>query len=283
MRAAAYGKSFCEGYDASKFVEACKTLRVLNAVRQPEIGLPLTHPQYERLTQGIVVARLIRPGRFHHYLALRICNYLRMPLNHILVDWACAKIRASEKVPDAELRDAIRTKLKGCRVRTVPHTAKDRALYYTACTRASGACGHVRFAFAFSLLLSFIHLCVPPLPPLPKEISYGEIAKVADQSGRTLLATMLLDYEPRPESQVRQLISMREPEPALRKAIESGDTELIFEALLNMKRQLVRVSVPDSEVRLPHTAEKYSVVWLFGCLVERVCCYALQFTNVIDM
>ena len=67
---------------------------------------------------------------------------------------------------------------------------------------------------------------------------------------------MLLDYEPRPESQVRQLISMREPEPALRKAIESGDTELIFEALLNMKRQLVRVSVPDSEVRLPHTAEK---------------------------
>ena len=131
MRAAAYGKSFCEGYDASKFVEACKTLRVLNAVRQPEIGLPLTHPQYERLTQGIVVARLIRPGRFHHYLALRICNYLRMPLNHILVDWACAKIRASEKVPDAELRDAIRTKLKGCRVRTVPHTAKDRALYYS--------------------------------------------------------------------------------------------------------------------------------------------------------
>ena len=125
MRAAAYGKSFCEGYDASKFVEACKTLRVLNAVRQPEIGLPLTHPQYERLTQGIVVARLIRPGRFHHYLALRICNYLRMPLNHILVDWACAKIRASEKVPDAELRDAIRTKLKGCRVRTVPHTAKE--------------------------------------------------------------------------------------------------------------------------------------------------------------
>ena len=121
MRAAAYGKSFCEGYDASKFVEACKTLRVLNAVRQPEIGLPLTHPQYERLTQGIVVARLIRPGRFHHYLALRICNYLRMPLNHILVDWACAKIRASEKVPDAELREAIRTKLKGCRVRTLYH------------------------------------------------------------------------------------------------------------------------------------------------------------------
>ena len=81
-----------------------------------------------------------------------------MPLNHILVDWACAKIRASETVPNAELRDAIRQKLKGCR-----------------------------------------------------EISYGEIAKVADQSGRTTLATMLLDYEPRPESQVRQLISMRSP------------------------------------------------------------------------
>ena len=36
--------------------------------------------------------RLIRPGRFHHFLALRICEYLRIPKNHILVDWACAKV-----------------------------------------------------------------------------------------------------------------------------------------------------------------------------------------------
>lgn len=37
---------------------------------------------------------------------------------------------------------------------------------------------------------------------------------------------MLLDYEPRAQDQVPLLISMRQPERALEKAIESGDSDL---------------------------------------------------------
>jgi hypothetical protein len=46
LRAATFGKTFLELYAPEKFVDMCRSLRVLNAVRHHEIGLPLTYPQY---------------------------------------------------------------------------------------------------------------------------------------------------------------------------------------------------------------------------------------------
>lgn len=46
LRAASFGKSVCEGYASDGFVEMTETLRVLNAVRFFEVGLPLTYEQY---------------------------------------------------------------------------------------------------------------------------------------------------------------------------------------------------------------------------------------------
>ena len=45
LQAAAFGKSFLDAYNPSDFVEATRTLRVLNAVRDYKIGLPLTWDQ----------------------------------------------------------------------------------------------------------------------------------------------------------------------------------------------------------------------------------------------
>jgi len=45
LQAASFGKCLCEGFDAQRFVTACHTLRVLNAVRAAEVGMPLTLPQ----------------------------------------------------------------------------------------------------------------------------------------------------------------------------------------------------------------------------------------------
>lgn len=45
VQAAAFGKSFLDAYNPSDFVEATRTLRVLNAVRDYKIGLPLTWDQ----------------------------------------------------------------------------------------------------------------------------------------------------------------------------------------------------------------------------------------------
>jgi vacuolar protein sorting-associated protein 16 len=46
--AASFGKAFLELYNSDEFVEMCKVLRVLNAVRDPKIGLPVTYAQYTK-------------------------------------------------------------------------------------------------------------------------------------------------------------------------------------------------------------------------------------------
>jgi hypothetical protein len=47
LRAATYGLAFCSRFPHERFQEMCKMLRVLNAVRDPEIGMPLTIQQYK--------------------------------------------------------------------------------------------------------------------------------------------------------------------------------------------------------------------------------------------
>ncbi|KAL0634996.1 Vacuolar protein sorting-associated protein 16 [Maublancomyces gigas] len=69
-------------------------------------------------------------------------------------------------------------------------------------------------------------------------ISFEEIARTAYDEGRGKLATQLLNYEPRAGRQVPLLLSMEEDEIALDKAIESGDTDLVFYVLLILKKKL---------------------------------------------
>ena len=85
-----------------------QSLRVLNAVRDYHIGIPLTYAQYvvdwmifcninsfdlrfKRLTPDAVIDILIR--RNHHLLAVRIADYLKVRSDKILIHWACAKVR----------------------------------------------------------------------------------------------------------------------------------------------------------------------------------------------
>lgn len=69
-------------------------------------------------------------------------------------------------------------------------------------------------------------------------ISFEEIARTAYDEGRGRLATQLLNHEPRAGRQVPLLLSMAEDEIALDKAIESGDTDLVFYVLLLLKKKL---------------------------------------------
>lgn len=68
-------------------------------------------------------------------------------------------------------------------------------------------------------------------------LSYSEIAMTAHKTGHSKLATMLLDYEPRAGDQVPLLMSMAQDELALVKAIESGDTDLVYHVILYLKRK----------------------------------------------
>ncbi|CAG8453383.1 779_t:CDS:10 [Ambispora leptoticha] len=182
LKAASFGKAFLESYNADRFVNMCQTLRILNAVRYYEIGIPITFTQYDRLTPDVLIDRLI--NRHHHLLALRICEYLKMRSDRVLIHWACAKIKKSKD--DEE----------------------------TIC-----------------------RMIVDQLANKPG-LSYAEIAKTAHEVGQPKLATKLLDYEPRAADQVPLLVSMQEDELALIKAIESGDTDLVYYVMLQLKRKL---------------------------------------------
>jgi len=182
LKAASFGKCFIDTYDSNQFVEVAMTIRVLNAVRYYEIGIPLTDVQFKRLTGEVLIDRLI--NRHQHLLAFRIAEYLHMKNDRVLVHWACAKVKK------ADLDDRI------------------------VCQQIVEKLGN------------------------QKGISYAEVAKTAYKVGRPELATQLLDYEPRAAEQVPLLISMQEDERALIKAIESGDTDLVYLVITHLKRKL---------------------------------------------
>ncbi|CAO3625786.1 unnamed protein product [Cunninghamella echinulata] len=182
LKAASFGKCFLDGYNADNFVEMAQSLRVLNAVRYYDIGIPLTYTQYKRISPENLIDRLVQ--RHQHLLAIRIAEYLNIRTDKILIHWACAKIKSSSDDDDATCR-AIVEKL-----------SKNPGL------------------------------------------SFAEIANTAHNTGQTRLATKLLDYEPRAAEQVPLLISMQEDETALIKAIESGDTDLVYLVIFHLKRKL---------------------------------------------
>ena len=182
LKAASFGKSVLDLYNSDDFVDMCETLRVLNAVRYYEIGMPLSYEQYQRLTPENLVRRLI--NRHEYLLALRIASYLRLPTDNIYVHWARTKVRVGSEDDD------------------------------TIC-----------------------QLVVEKLSGRPG-VSFEEIAQAAYDEGRGRLATELLNHEPRAGRQVPLLLSMEEDDLALDKAIESGDSDLILNVLLNLKKKL---------------------------------------------
>ncbi|KAH8705358.1 putative vacuolar protein sorting vps16 [Talaromyces proteolyticus] len=182
LKAASFGKSVLDLYNSDDFVDMTEKLRVLKAVRDFEIGMPMSFDQYLRLTPERLIDRLI--NRHEYLLAIRISEFLRMPADKIYIHWACQKVKVS--------------------------TAGDDALCKLIVQRLEGKLG----------------------------ISFETVAQSAYDEGRAHLATQLLNYEPRAGKQVPLLLNMEEDDVALDKAMESGDTDLIYYVLLHMKKKL---------------------------------------------
>jgi hypothetical protein len=102
LKAASFGKSVLDIYNSDEFVDMCETLRVLNAVRSFEIGMPLSFQQYHRLTPERLIQRLIQ--RHEYLLALKIAGYLKLPTDRIYVSWASTKVRIGAQDDDTICR-----------------------------------------------------------------------------------------------------------------------------------------------------------------------------------
>ncbi|KAK8776254.1 hypothetical protein V5799_030401 [Amblyomma americanum] len=167
----------------NSFVETCRLLRVLNAVRDHMVGLPLTYLQLQCLLVYVLLDRLVLWQ--HNYLALKIAKFLRLQepegAGRILPHWAYYKV-AQLHIRTDEVAKAISENLAS----------------------------------------------------LPG-ILYSEIARKAVDCGRQDLAIKLLDCEPRASEQVPILVELGQEERALVKAIESGDTDLVYMVMLKLK------------------------------------------------
>ena len=182
LRAASFGKLVLDLYSSDEFVDMCNDLRVLNAVRNFKIGLPVSYEQYLRLSPERLIARLI--NRREYLLAIKLSEFLQLPLNKIYVHWASQKVKGSS-ADDDSIREAIVDRLRG-----------------------------------------------------KHGVSFETIARAAYDEGRGHLATALLNYEPRAGKQVPLLLNMEEDDVALTKAIDSGDTDLVFFVLLHLRQKL---------------------------------------------
>ncbi|KAK2888891.1 hypothetical protein Q8A67_014266 [Cirrhinus molitorella] len=188
LRAASFGKCFLSNFPPEQFVIMCRDLRVLNAVRDFTVGIPLTHTQFKQMTVQVLIDRLVY--RKLYPLAIEICRYLKTPeyqgVSRVLKHWACYKVQQKEE--------------------------SDEIIAKTVSVKLADAAG----------------------------ISYSEIATKAYESGRTELAIKLLEFEPRSGEQVPLLLKMKKSPLALSKAIESGDTDLVYTVVMYLKNELNR-------------------------------------------
>ncbi|XP_011699104.1 PREDICTED: vacuolar protein sorting-associated protein 16 homolog [Wasmannia auropunctata] len=197
MRAAKFGKGFSKMIDSEYYVQMCRILRVLNAVRHPAVGIPLTYTQFNILTNQVLLDRLV--ARRHYYLSIQIARHLQLPEidgeSRILAHWACYKVKQTQ-LDKEQIAEEIADKLG----------------------YAPG-------------------------------VSYSEIAKRAADCGRKQLAIKLIDYEPRAHQQVPLLLTLGEERAALHKAVESGNTDLVYTVILHLRENM---TLGDFQMSIMH-------------------------------
>ncbi|TGZ37732.1 Uncharacterized protein DBV15_02980 [Temnothorax longispinosus] len=197
MRAAKFGKGFSKTIDSEYYVQMCRILRVLNAVRHPAVGIPLTYTQFNILTNQVLLDRLV--ARRHYYLSIQVARHLQLPEidgeSRILAHWACYKVKQTQ-LDKEQIAEEIADKLG----------------------YAPG-------------------------------VSYSEIAKRAADCGRKQLAIKLIDYEPRARQQVPLLLTLGEERAALHKAVESGNTDLVYTVILHLRENM---TLGDFQMSIMH-------------------------------
>ncbi|KAG2117327.1 Vps16, C-terminal region-domain-containing protein [Suillus discolor] len=176
-------------YNPTDFIAMGQALKVLNAVRFYEIGIPLTYSEYQYVSPTHLINRLT--SRNLHLLAIRVSSFLSLKPDVVLKHWASVKIaRSKSSAVDGEDDEVCR-------------------LIVDKFEKLGGG-----------------------------EVSYADISRRAWEVGRTGLATKLLDHETRASDQVPLLLTMKEDKLALVKAVDSGDTDLVYHVLLHLHKRL---------------------------------------------
>lgn len=250
LKAASFGKSFIEVYDPTAFVDMARTLRVLNAARNYQIGIPISYDQYVAARPTALLSRLTAQN--HHFLSLKIARFLHIRPDPILKHWARAKIARTRPALGGNASAISAAEERLC---------ADIVHKFRIATTLNERVGELGGPEGENVMLADAIASSNGTGPMSGErgasVSFSDVAWTAWKAGRGNLATRLLDHEARAIDQVPLLLNMREDKLALIKAIESGDTDLIYHVLLRLKNQLSRgdffriVQAPASDALLP--------------------------------
>ena len=204
LRAASYGKSFCEDFDTEYYVDMCRKIRVLNNIRHSSIGLSCTLTQYQELTERVLLSRLMH--QHEHLLAYKIGQYLHLNTDSILVHWACQKVKyASQTLSDEELMNTLQQKLQ-----------HSRLISYAEIARCAEAMDK------HSLATSLLELEEIPSDQIPLLLSMGEFElalRKALQAAETNLIYMCLLYMQSMLSSSKELLYILHRDPSYQEAI----------------------------------------------------------------
>ena len=85
-------------------------LRVLNQLRNSEVGIPITLSQLGRLTLPALLVRLARRGLL--YLALQVACYLGLATDQVVEEWAVERMVAGTDMGDDLLYEVLLPRLK---------------------------------------------------------------------------------------------------------------------------------------------------------------------------
>ena len=127
LQASHFGKTFLTStnskFEHDTFAYACKTLRVVNSLRNDSTSRAITYDQFISLEPAHLIKILLRYQLY--YLADEICKFLSFDqrlISNVYVSWACAKIEGKEN--DETLAIIINDKLKFCQYVSYTEIAK---------------------------------------------------------------------------------------------------------------------------------------------------------------
>lgn len=187
----------------------------MNAVLEPDVGMPLSLVQYGALGLRAVVDRLCRTGRF--LLALRICESMEREYEHgrerVLLAWAKRKISSAPvSTDDDELLRELRGAGAKCEKNNERKGDTNNDKNGPRRQRPDRRPGTATSASA--------------LAP-----SWSAIAEHALECGRPQLAATLIEMEPSLKKQVSILLRLGRTDAAMKKAKADGDGDSIWAVL----------------------------------------------------
>jgi vacuolar protein sorting-associated protein 16 len=221
----------------AKFVAAARKLKILNALRNPQVGFVLTSAQFDAITPLGVVARLIAQRR--PSLATAICKYLSLPRSVQLFARA-AKAAALVERPetsvgrsDAELAEAA--------IAIINQDDENENKDF----RTTGP------------------LSVSTATTTMNRGAYATVAMAASKAGRPGVANLLLLLETSVADKIPALVATGSFADAVAVATAANDGDFIFSTLLEYERTCMASAASASDVSKAQSAFYGTVVSKF--------------------